>query len=305
MLRGMAGLAVIMTVSTNAQSPPKWCDAPRRAEFLRFERVPSADPWFEVYRLRKDTFAIFEPRQDQTVISYLLVGSEHALLFDSGLGVGRIDQVVKALTSLPVSVLNSHTHFDHIGGNYAFKEVYGQDLAYTHGHEAGIPNQQIASELKTESVCPPLPEGITQATYSIHPFHITRTVSDGQIIDLGGRRLEIVLTPGHTPDSLCLLDRGNRLLLTGDTFYPGQLWLFVPETNLEAYERSIARLARLADQVDHLLPAHDAPDASPRLLGEVLSAFKAIRAGTVQWEPERGKRLYKFEGFSILMAQPK
>src|SRR5262250_1084420 len=111
-----------------AQSPPRWCSAPRRTEFLAFPKVPAADPWFEVYRLRPDTYAIYEPRQDQTALSYLLLGSERALLFDSGLGIGRIDEVVKSLTMLPISVLNSHSHFDHIGGNYAFNDIYARDL---------------------------------------------------------------------------------------------------------------------------------------------------------------------------------
>jgi glyoxylase-like metal-dependent hydrolase (beta-lactamase superfamily II) len=303
MLRWIAGLSLISFAF--AHGPPKWCSEPRRAEFLKFAKVPSADPWFEVYRLRPDTYAIYEPRQDQTALSYLLLGSERALLFDSGLGIGRIDQVVKALTTLPVSVVNSHSHFDHIGGNYAFQDIYARDLDYTRNHAAGIPNQKIASELKPESVCPPLPQGITRETYAIQPFHITKTLKDGQIIDIGGRKLEVVFTPGHTPDSLCLLDRANRILLTGDTFYPGPLWLFVPETDLAAYKRSIVRLAALSGEVDHLLPAHNAPDAAPRLLGEVANAFKAIDAGTAKWEPDEGKRSYKFDGFSILLAQPK
>jgi glyoxylase-like metal-dependent hydrolase (beta-lactamase superfamily II) len=303
MHRWIVGLALIVYAS--AQTPPKWCSEPRRTEFLKFATVASPDPWFEVYRLRPDTYAIYEPRQDQTVLSYLLLGSERALLFDSGLGIGRIDQVVKSLTKLPVNVLNSHSHFDHVGGNYAFHDIYARDLDYTRNHAAGIPNQKIASELKPESVCPPLPKGVTRASYSIKPFHITRTVSDGQVIDIGGRKLEVVFTPGHTPDSLCLLDRANRLLLTGDTFYPGPLYLFAPETDLGAYEKSIARLAALSGEVDHLLPAHNAPDAAPRLLGDVASALKVVQAGKAKWEPDQGKRLYKFEGFSILVAEPK
>ena len=298
-------IAVVALAAAAWAETPKWCAEPRRAEFLQVPKAPSPDPWFEVYRLRPDTYAIYEPRQDQTVLSYLLLGSERALLFDSGLGIGRIDVVVKSLTSLPVSVLNSHSHFDHVGGNYAFHDIYARDLDYTRNHAAGIPNAKIESELKPESVCPPLPTGVTRETYAIQPFRITHSVSDGQAIDIGGRRLEVIFTPGHTPDSLCVLDRANRLLLTGDTFYPGPLWLFVAETDLAAYKKSIARLAALAGAVDHVLPAHNAPEAAPHFLGDVQSAFQAIDAGSARWEADHGKRMYKFEGFSILLAQPK
>jgi glyoxylase-like metal-dependent hydrolase (beta-lactamase superfamily II) len=125
---------------------------------------------------------------------------------------------------------------------------------------------------------------------------------DGEKIELGERELEIVMTPGHTPDSLCVLDRGRRLLLTGDTFYPGNLWLYVPETNLDAYEKSMERISKLAAQVDHLLPAHNFPDADPVLLGRVYEALQKVKSGDAKFVLNRdGRRLYRFEGFSMLL----
>ena len=66
--------------------------------------------------------AISEPRQAEGVTSFLIVGSKRAVLLDSGLGVGRISGVVQRLTTLPVVVINSHTHFDHVGGNSEFAD---------------------------------------------------------------------------------------------------------------------------------------------------------------------------------------
>src|SRR5258708_2102505 len=222
------------------------CEAPRNPVFSKYEKLDVTDGWFEVYRLPGNVYALYEPRQAEHVFSYLIVGEKRALLFDSGFGIGRIDQVVKRLTSVPVLVLNSHTHYDHVGGNCAFSEIFGVDSDYTRASAQGKANSLMADMVSPRLTCPPLSAGVTPETYSIRPFKVTSTVFDGQRIDLGGRQLEVLLTPGHTPDAVCLLDRANRQMFTGDTLYPGNRWLFVPETDLDAYHRSIARLGTFA-----------------------------------------------------------
>src|SRR5689334_9683384 len=82
---------------THAQSGeplrPEWCRDLPRAEYKTLDRVPSADPWFEVYLITPDVYAIYEPHQFEEVISYLILGSQRALLFDTGLGIGDIHNV--------------------------------------------------------------------------------------------------------------------------------------------------------------------------------------------------------------------
>src|SRR5258708_29812150 len=128
------GLLFFLTLApawSLAAEKPLWCQALPRPEFKDLEKVPSADPWFEVYKVRPGVFAIYEPHQAEEVISYLIVGSKRALLFDTGLGIGNIKKVTDALTRLPVSVANSHTHNDHIGYNWRFNVVYGIDTDFT------------------------------------------------------------------------------------------------------------------------------------------------------------------------------
>ena len=98
-----------------------------RPEWSRYERVAIDDGWFEVYRILDGIFAIYEPGQFEEVISFLITGEDMALLFDTGLGIGDIRGVVDELTDLQVVVLNSHTHYDHIGGNYQFETIYAMD----------------------------------------------------------------------------------------------------------------------------------------------------------------------------------
>ena len=94
-------------MATETTPAPRWCDLVPRTQHQRLPGVDVPDSWFVVYRLGDGVFAIGEPFQFQEVISYLILGSKSALLFDTGLGIGRIDRVVKALTPLPVTVLNS------------------------------------------------------------------------------------------------------------------------------------------------------------------------------------------------------
>ncbi len=123
--------------------------------------------------------------------------------------------------------------------------------------------------------------------------------------DLGGRILEVIATPGHTPDAISLLDRAKGLLLTGDTYYPGPIWLFRPETDLDAYAASIRRLAALAPQVKVIMGAHNIPAASPTVLPRLVTAFDVVRAGKVQPSPDSpGKVLYKVDDISFLMRAP-
>jgi len=281
------------------------CDAPRNPVFDKYPKLEVTDGWFEVYRLPADTYALYEPRQAEHVFSYLIVGEKRALLFDSGFGIGHIDTVVHRLTNLPVIVLNSHTHYDHMGGNYAFAEILGVDSDYTRKSAEGKPNSIMAEMVSPRLTCPPLPADVKPETYVIRPFRVTSTVFDGQRIDLGGRIVEVLLTPGHTPDALCLLDRANRQLFTGDTFYPGNLWLFVPETDLDAYQKSMDRIAALISLVDVLRPAHNLPEADPRLLPKVAAALPQARSGKMPFTVRNDRRVYSFDGFSILLANPK
>ena len=281
---------------------PSWCKALPRAGYKKLERVPVDSNWFEVYRVRPGVFAIYEPHQYEEVISYLIVGSQRALLFDTGLGMGDIKKVASNLTPMPISVLNSHTHFDHIGDNWEFSDVLGLDTSFTRRNEAGASHAELEDAVVPERFCGSLPSGFVPQKYSIPAFKVTHFVKDGDTIDLGDRQLEVLTTPGHTPDALCLFDRKNRLLFTGDTFYAGPIFLYVPETNVDDYDRSVERLARLEPQLDLLLPSHNFPAEKPEMLRRLAKAFHEVREGKAKYHQDGDRREYQFDGFSILTA---
>jgi glyoxylase-like metal-dependent hydrolase (beta-lactamase superfamily II) len=284
---------------------PDWCKQLPRPQYKNLERVPSADPWFEIYRVAPGVFAIYEPHQFEEVISFLILGQKRALLFDTGMGIGDIKRVVESLTSLPVAVLNSHTHNDHVGGNWEFSRVFGMDTNFTRTNARGS-TAAAQSELAPGSLCGQWPTGFDPKTYSTRPWRITRWIHDGDTLDLGGRVLEVIAMPGHTPDAICLLDRRNGLLFTGDSYYPGPIWLYEPETDLDAYMRSVERIAALAPELRLLLPSHNFPVDDPSQLPKLVAAFKRVRAGEVQPVSTGGNKVhYDVDGFVFLTAAPK
>ena len=280
-----------------------WWDALPRPEWSAFERIEQDQDWFEVYRVADGVFAIYEPGQFEEVISFLIVGDERALLFDAGLGIGNIKAVVDQLTDLDVVVLNSHTHYDHIGGNYQFDDVYGRDTDYTRRNSAGGSHEDVAEFVSEGWIWKPLPEGFVAAGYRSRPFEITRTVGEGDIIDLGGRQLEVLATPGHAPDATCLIDRDKRMLFTGDTFYLAPLYTHLEGSDFDAYVQTAARLAGLAGDVDAVMTAHNVPVVDPGYLTALGDAFAAIDSGTAgDFVVSDGYREYLFDGFSVIVG---
>lgn len=79
--------------------------------------------WFAVHEPEPGIFVIEEPHHVERVKSHLIVGDHRAILLDSGMGIGNIRNVVESLTKLPVTVVNSHAHWDHVGGNHRFDEI--------------------------------------------------------------------------------------------------------------------------------------------------------------------------------------
>ena len=237
-------------------------------------------------------------------MSFLLVGEEFALMFDTGLGIGNIRRVVDQLTDLDVVVLNSHTHYDHVGGNWEFPTVLAIDSDYTRANMEGFDNNRIAGDFLPEAFCKGEPEGSDAASFYTKPWKQSRYVEDGEVLDLGGRKLEVLQVPGHTPDSVALLDIENRLLFSGDSWYDASLWLFARETNLQDYEASISRLATLDSDVDFLLGAHNSARVDAGRLQAVVDAFRKIRAGDYAAEMDDYNRLaIKIGDVRILTTQ--
>ena len=296
---------VLLALGAQAQTAvPEWCRELPHPEYKTLERVPVADDWFEVYKVAPGTFAIYEPHQSEETISYLIVGAKRAALFDTGMGIADLKSVVSKLTTLPIVVMNSHTHDDHVGDNWQFETVYSMDTDFSRNDAKGS-REDAQAEVAPGEICGSLPKGFDPKAYVTRPWKITSYIHDGQRIDLGGRTLEVIATPGHTPDSISLIDRANGLLFTGDTYYPSTIWIYRPETDLKAYGSSIRKLAAIAPEVKLVLGAHNVPVAKPEVLPKLVTAFTAVRSGkVVPTAAAPGQVIYKVGGFAFRMRAP-
>ncbi len=291
-----------------------WCDEADLTMYSGLDAVTTSSDWFKVYTVGKDVYAIAEPYNYEEVISYLILGTEKALLFDSGNGLGSIYALVKELTNLPVTVLNSHSHYDHIGGNHEFDNILALKTEYTlYWAKNGWSHDLVKNEVAPDAFCKEKLPNIDTASYHIKPFSISTFINDGHIIDLGERTLEVISVPGHTPDAIALLDKEHGYLWTGDTFYEATIWLFFDGTDLKAYEKSIKKLADLSTSLEKLFPAHNTPIAEPVRLVELVDAFDQVMKGTKKAKntnknglpvyDEEAKAIYEFDHFSFLIRR--
>ncbi len=259
--------------------------------------VPTSQLWFAVWLATPGIFIVEEPHHAEQVKSYLIEGEERAILLDTGMGVGDMRALVDELTVRPVVVVNSHAHWDHIGGNRQFDEIW------IHETEAdalltGVPNTKLRRAFAPERLTGPLPEGIDPATISFPPTPATGTVRDGHRFDLGGRTLEVIHGPGHSPGGISLLDAGNRVLFSTDVAYAGALYVYGP-ADLPMYLSSLSRLADLAPELEAVYPAHGPSPISPAMLPTMRDGVAAVIDGMPPQRTEGDMARYDFDGFAL------
>lgn len=168
------------------------------------------DRWFTVTEIEADTCAISEMQHLEETHAYLICGERRAALIDTGMGIGRMENVLRALGHLP------------------------------DGYAGGA----------------------------------GRRLHDGDSIDLGGRSIEVLHTPGHSPGHCCFYERARRTLYTGDLVYRGQLDVYYPTTDPALFLHSLRRIAKLP--VDRVCPGHHSLNVEPDLIGRVLHAAEHI-----------------------------
>ena len=188
------------------------------------EGVVWFDDYYTIHKIDERTFAIGETRYYQLNFNYLILGDSRAVIFDAGTGQRDIGAVVASLTDLPVTFIPSHLHYDHIGNDVVFDRTALVDLPHLRARAENSKLKLTRFEHLGEVEGYPLPE-----------LTVSEWLAPNETIDLGGRSLKVLYTPGHTQDSISLLDEEAGYLFAGDFLYPGQLYGFLPNSNMGDY----------------------------------------------------------------------
>lgn len=255
------------------------------------------DEYFIVENIDERTFAIGEPLYYQQNFSYLIVGSERAVLFDAGPGYRDIRAVAESLTEVPITFVPSHFHYDHTGNRITFERVAVVDLP------------RLRVRAKDNQLALTWPEHLGSMEGVEAPtLHITEWLPVGSEIDLGDRQLRVLYTPGHTDDSISLLDTSSGFLFAGDFIYPGPLYAFLPNSSLKDYLEGSESILRETGTDNSIFGAHrDSPPGIPTLsTTDVLDLQRtliSIRDGTAAGEGLY-PRAYKVNERIELLAEP-
>lgn len=231
------------------------------------------------------TFAIEEKTPISQGLCYLLLGSERALLIDTCLGYVQLKPTVDRLTSLPVTVATTHAHMDHIRGNHFFAEMWmhEDDMEVYRLHtDPAYSSRLIRREMPAwVSV---LLGGLIQKLVAVDTAGTLRTYRE-HTFDLGGRLIEPIHTPGHSPGSVCLLDRANRMMFTGDTLCERGILLHLDGSRppLEFYQ-SMLRLQELSGECDTIWPGHHGFPVEKSYFEEYIACARSILDGTATLE---------------------
>ncbi|MBG0859580.1 MAG: MBL fold metallo-hydrolase [Bacteroidales bacterium] len=247
-------------------------------------------PWFTAKEVANKVWVISDHGSDNI---YLVEGDDTAMLIDNGLGAADLRSYVKTLTKKPVIVVITHGHPDHAGSNYQFEKVYIHPADAEAAKAMNRPERRAASSKTMQGGDAPSENEL----YKAEPLDTKLiAVSDGHVFDLGGRRMQVMETPGHTPGGICLLDIRNKILFTGDNNNT-LVWLFLENCTplhkcLETLEKQQSRIA----EFNTLMPGHGAPMSSD-FINDQIACVKAILAGTCE-----AKEYKSFAGNSKICA---
>ena len=170
---------------------------------------------------------------------YLVVGEKKACLIDTMNGYNNLYEAIRKITDKPIVVVNTHGHPDHIFGNVYFDKAFMNPA-----------DNELAESFKN---IPEFADACKKYGLSMPPFS---PIDEGDIIDLGGKTLEIYNIPGHTQGSILLLLKEDRILFVGDSINH-HLWMQVPgATKMDDFVKSLDRIMFLEEKADFILHGH-------------------------------------------------
>lgn len=239
----------------------------------------SKDDWYDASRVGENCICITEAGKYGM---YLLEGEDRALLIDTGVGIGDLGGFVESLTEKPITVLLTHTHWDHIGGASQFDDVRVSETELPEDGVVRIDSlssefthrpREFADRWLAEGNA--FPDEFDPETYSFDPAPATAVTPD-TTIDLGGRAVEVRATPGHSPGHVVVLDRESETVYGGDIIHGGKgLYVQFEDSDINQYLESMKRLCswHQSGEFSKLATSHNEP-----LVDDDLSHLQVLAA---------------------------
>lgn len=256
------------------------------------------DSWFTVQKIDSMTFAISEYGHWEKVHSFLLLGESKAVLIDTGLGIDNIKRITNQLTNLPISVVTTHVHWDHIGSHGEFENisVHENDVEWLRNGIQGLPIKQIRKDVGRD-ISKNVPTSFNPANYNPYQGEATSFLKDGDMINLGNRKLIIYHTPGHSPGHICIFDQSYGYLFTGDLLYDETpIYANYPSTNPVDLINSLKKISKLK-KVKMVYGSHNTLGLEPSILNDVKEAIVVLEKKDLI---KFGTGLHEFNKFSFL-----
>lgn len=288
-------LFTILTLSISS-----FCSCQKnQSEKQDYEALKVRSDWFEVNYLGNRIYSIEEPRSSQGNVSYLILGNKRGLMFDTGCGENevkgdyKIKYILDKITTLPVTLLQSHFHFDHNQNIHEFDHIAFPDLPDL--------KERVSEDGLFHFTRDDLFEGDYPSEISVDEWFPLETD-----IDLGDQVIQLVHVPGHSDESVAILDKTSKVILLGDFLYNGALFLFHND-DLMVYQQTVNHLLSLIDEDYRLFGAHGDPEIEFAQLQKLDDFLSCIDEGSCNYTQQTvwgiPAHIYKYLDMNLLVFQ--
>lgn len=268
-------------------NPGCWAFMKTLRENHKGRQIYDINPYAEVYPIRPNTYAILNESLDGMgdVWLYLIVGSQKAMLIDTGFGLGDLKGLCNQISGgKELVVVNTHPHLDHVFGNSQFDRVYCHEYAVPTLEKLNTPT--MWDHLFDENGKPIWSEFDRQDLIPYRQYEIIG-VPDGYLFDLGdGQLVELIFTAGHSSGHCMFLDKKQRLLFAGDDAIAMRVGIhggkpddpYAHFATVTAYRDQMEKLAQRINEFDSVFPGHFTFDLDNFVILDLLAAANAIVA---------------------------
>ena len=222
----------------------------------------------------------------EQVYCYLVEGRDRALLIDTMYGYGSLRSFCETLTDKPIELVLTHFHLDHVAGNPEFERcwMHHRDIAYY--YDSRLASQEKMLDHVREEAFPELRDQVELSDMVEYRPIPAYPLYDGDLLDLGDRKIEVVYVGGHSAGSVAFIDKKRRIAYTGDCCNSNTLLGFGNSLPIEEYLRNLLHFKHYQKDFDIMYGGHQV--LPPSVIDEGIELCGRVIAGTDDREEREG-----------------